>query len=47
MNDKQSNLTGKEIKDNEPYYRCNSRKTNADRIRNMSDEERVGKLVCN
>ena len=26
-------------KDNEPCCRCGSRKTNADRIRNMSDEE--------
>lgn len=26
-------------RDNEPCYRCDSRKTNADRIRNMSDEE--------
>ena len=26
-------------KDNEPCCRCDSRKTNADRIRNMSDEE--------
>ena len=28
-------------RDNEPCYRCDSRKTNADRIRNMSDEELV------
>lgn len=26
-------------RDNEPCYRCDSRQTNADRIRNMSDEE--------
>ena len=26
-------------RDNEPCCRCDSRKTNADRIRNMSDEE--------
>lgn len=26
-------------RDNEPCYRCDSRMTNADRIRNMSDEE--------
>ena len=26
-------------RDNEPCYRCDSRHTNADRIRNMSDEE--------
>lgn len=28
-------------RDNEPCCRCDSRKTNADRIRNMSDEELV------
>ena len=28
-------------RDNEPCYRCDSRQTNADRIRNMSDEELV------
>lgn len=27
------------LRDNEPCCRCDSRKTNADRIRNMSDEE--------
>lgn len=26
-------------KENEPCYRCDSKQTNADRIRNMSDEE--------
>ena len=26
-------------RDNEPCFRCDSRQTNADRIRNMSDEE--------
>ncbi len=26
-------------RDNEPCYRCDSKQTNADRIRNMSDEE--------
>lgn len=28
-------------RDNEPCYRCDSKQTNADRIRNMSDEELV------
>lgn len=32
-------------RDNEPCYRCDSRKTNADRIRNMSDEELAEFLV--
>ena len=31
-------------RDNEHCYRCDSRQTNADRIRNMSDEELVGIL---
>ena len=31
-------------KDNEPCCRCDSRKTNADRIRNMSDEELANAL---
>ena len=31
-------------KDNEPCCRCDSRKTNADRIRNMSDEELMNTL---
>ena len=31
-------------RDNEPCCRCDSRQTNADRIRNMSDEELVGIL---
>lgn len=31
--------------DNEPCCRCDSRKTNADRIRNMSDEELAEFLV--
>lgn len=31
-------------RDNEPCCRCNSRQTNADRIRNMSDEE-LGDLL--
>lgn len=31
-------------RDNEPCCRCDSRKTNADRIRNMSDEELVDVL---
>ena len=31
-------------RDNEPCCRCDSRHTNADRIRNMSDEELVGIL---
>lgn len=30
---------GSNLRDNEPCCRCDSRKTNADRIRNMSDEE--------
>lgn len=32
-------------KDNEPCCRCDSRQTNADRIRNMSDEELAEFLV--
>lgn len=32
-------------RDNEPCYRCDSRQTNADRIRNMSDEELAEFLV--
>jgi hypothetical protein len=32
-------------RDNEPCCRCDSRKTNAERIRNMSDEELVEFLV--
>ena len=28
-------------RDNEPCYRCDSKQTNADKIRNMSDEELV------
>lgn len=32
-------------KDNEPCCRCDSRHTNADRIRNMSDEELVEFLI--
>ncbi len=32
-------------RDNEPCCRCDSRNTNADRIRNMSDEELVEFLV--
>lgn len=32
-------------RDNEPCCRCDSRQTNADRIRNMSDEELVEFLV--
>ena len=32
-------------RDNEPCCRCDSRKTNADRIRNMSDEELAEFLV--
>lgn len=32
-------------RDNEPCCRCDSRKTNADRIRNMSDEELTEFLV--
>lgn len=32
-------------RDNEPCCRCDSRKTNADRLRNMSDEELVGFLI--
>ena len=31
-------------RDNEPCYRCDSRHTNADRIRNMSDEELMDTL---
>ena len=31
-------------RDNEPCCRCDSRKTNADRIRNMSDEELMDTL---
>ena len=32
-------------RDNEPCYRCDSRHTNADRIRNMSDEELLD-FIC-
>ena len=32
-------------RDNEPCCRCDSRKTNADRVRNMSDEELAEFLV--
>ena len=32
-------------RDNEPCCRCDSRKTNADRIRNMSDEE-LAEFLC-
>lgn len=32
-------------RDNEPCCRCDSRQTNADRIRNMSDEELVEFLI--
>lgn len=32
-------------RDNEPCCRCDSRKTNADRIRNMSDEELADFLI--
>ena len=34
-------------RDNEPCCRCDSRKTNADRIRNMSDEELMDTLFNN
>lgn len=33
-------------KDNEPCCRCDSRQTNADRIRNMSDEELAEFLIA-
>lgn len=33
-------------RDNEPCCRCDSRKTNADRIRNMSDEELAEFNLC-
>lgn len=33
-------------RDNEPCCRCDSRKTNADRIRNMSDEELAESNLC-
>lgn len=33
-------------RDSEPCCRCNSRKTNADRIRNMSDEELAEFNLC-
>ena len=32
-------------RDNEPCCRCDSRKTNADRIRNMSDEEMAKRIA--
>ena len=32
-------------RDNEPCCRCDSRKTNADRIRNMSDEEMAERIA--
>ena len=34
------------LRDNEPCCRCDSRKTNADRIRNMSDEELAEFLIA-
>jgi hypothetical protein len=33
-------------KDNKPCCRCDSRTTNADRIRNMSDEELAMAIMC-
>lgn len=33
-------------RDNEPCCRCDSRKTNADRLRNMSDEELAEFLIA-
>ena len=33
-------------RDNEPCCRCDSRQTNADRIRNMSDEELAELMSC-
>lgn len=33
-------------RDNEPCCRCDSRKTNADRLRNMSDEELAELMPC-
>ena len=33
-------------RDNEPCCRCDSRHTNADRIRNMSDEELAEYIMC-
>lgn len=33
-------------RDNEPCCRCDSRQTNADRIRNMSDKELVANMMC-
>ena len=33
-------------RDNEPCCRCDSRQTNADRIRNMSDEELAESIMC-
>jgi hypothetical protein len=33
-------------RDNEPCCRCNNTKTNADRIRNMSDEELAESSLC-
>lgn len=32
-------------RDNEPCYRCDSKQTNADRIRNMSDEEMAERIA--
>lgn len=32
-------------KDNEPCHRCDSNRTNADRIRNMSDEEMAKRIA--
>ena len=32
-------------RDNEPFCRCDSKQTNADRIRNMSDEELADFLI--
>ena len=34
-------------RDSEPCYRCDSKQTNADRIRNMSDEEMAERIASN
>ena len=34
-----------DLRDNEPCRRCDSKQTNADRIRNMSDEELLD-FIC-
>ncbi len=47
MSDKQSNLTDKEMEDLQSIQNYETNHTNADRIRNMSDEELAEFLAYN